>query len=365
LEVIVMQDPFPRRCSLCDGTGFTPGRVPCPECSGPNRLSGTSATESADAFQRHLTRIFGDAAGAGATGAADEDWSQLSELALYQKLLGVDRRYLLEMANTTPGRATRDTADRLAAIAADYGRIAVLARGGLLDPPDIQRKGADALWAQGQAYQSIDDLAAAERAYREAAALYHQLGVTSEAARVERLVRELQLRRDRDVDDAVAGLRARLETQDDVVDRAAAQVDLAEIHLGRHDDLEAQRLFEAAENGLMEKYRDHVTGRGTARSLTESLKALMSEDPLEKDTPPIETVMHVRALLQQIYAGMTQLLRGVDPDRARAYLEARTQMEGSIDDRSKENSDFSQEMLKSVQSLISLFDRDMGDRGDS
>jgi tetratricopeptide (TPR) repeat protein len=341
-------------------------------CNGKGRrsgTSGTSATESADAFQRHLNRIFGQGAdtGMGTSSAADEDWSQLSELALYQKLVDVDRRFLMETANTMPGRATRDTADRLAAIAADYRRIAELARGDLLRPPNIQRKVADVLCAQGQAYESIDDLAAAERVYQEAAALYNRLGVTGEAAKVERFMRDVRFHRDRDVDDAVARQRTRQEAaQDDAVERATAQVDLAEIHLARHDDLEAQRLFEAAENDLLKKYGHHVTGEGTARSLTESLKAMMSDKPLEKNAPPpIETVMHVRGLLQRIYAGMTQLLRDVDPERAREYLKRRTQMEGSIDEGSKENVDFSQEMLKSVQSLISLFDRDIGNHGDS
>lgn len=342
------------RCSACNGTGLVAGTV--------GRPSGTSPTASADAFQRHLTRIFGnDAAGDRGSDSGDEDWSDLTELSLLQKLLDIDRRYMREMVNTMPGRATRDTAEQLAAIAADYRRIAALHRGGLLDPSAMERKAADALRSQGQAHESLDDLDAAERIYHEAIALYRRLGATNEAAGVERSLGELRLHRDRDVDDAVATLRARLDTtKGDVVETAAAQVDLAEIHLTRHDDLEAEELFLTAKDGL-EPFRDHVAGAGAARSLTASLSAIMSGQP-QSEVPSIETVMRVRGLLQRIYAGMTQLLRDVDPDGAREYLDLRNDMEGSIDDGSTQNKEFSEAMLGSLESLLKQYDRDVGGR---
>jgi tetratricopeptide (TPR) repeat protein len=370
-----MSYPFEAPCKACDGTGArrTGGR--CTSCKGSGAVEkraddelgsplGTSATASAAAFQRHFARIFGDDTGAAAPGAKaeDEDWSGLAEVGLLEKLFDIDRRYMREMVNTMPGRATLETANHLAAIAGDYRRIAALRRGGLLDPPTMERKVADALRSQGQAYESLDDLDTAERTYQEALGLYRKLGAAGEANGVERSLNELRLHRDRDVDDAVATLRARLDaTAGDVVEQAAAQVELAELHLTRHDDLAAEQLFLAAKHAV-EPFREHVTGAGTARSLAASLSAIMSDTP-QSEVPSIDTVMRVRGLLQRIYAGMTQILREVDPEGARTYLQLRNEMEGSIDDGSTQNREFSDTMLESLQSLLEQFDRDVGGRG--
>lgn len=341
-------------CDACDGTGRI-GVTPAPRRE-------TSATTSADAFQRHVARLFPDVAAADERGGDADDLSALDDLSLLQRLLDIDQQYVREMLNATPGRATPETATRIGVIADDYRRIAALDRDAPLDQSAMERKIADALRLQGQAYELVSDLDAAETVYEQSVALYRRLGAVAEADGVDASLRELRLYRDRDVDDAVATLRAQLDAADgDAVDRAAAQVELAEIHMTRHDDLEAEELFLAAKEGL-EPFREHITGEGTARSLTASLSAIMSGVP-QSAVPSIETVMRVRGLLQRIYAGMTQLLRDVDPDGAREYLALRSDMEGSIDDGSAQNRQFSDAMLGSLESLLEQFDRDVGGRG--
>jgi tetratricopeptide (TPR) repeat protein len=350
-------------CTFCGGTGAI-GTVTCALCKGTGRSqsgapaapgAGTSPSESVRAFDGHLERLLGDA-GARTPDAVDDDWSSLSEIDLVRRLIDVDGRYMREMLDARPGRVSTSTPVNIAQIAEDYRRIAARGPTPLINTVAIERKVADCVRLQGQAYEWLDDLDAAETSYEDALRRYRELEAVDEAMNIERSLRELRLHRDRDVDAALTTLRAKLEAPGlSEVDRAEVQVDLAELHLTRDDEVVAEELFRAAEQALAPRLGD-VTGAATARSLMASLLSIRSGEASSE--VPILDVVRVQGLLGRVYAGMTQLLRESEPTEAARYLGLRNEMEGSVADGSSMNKEFSETMLQSLDSFFEQYDRD-------
>lgn len=290
----------------------------------------------------------------------EEDWNELSDVQVLMKLLDVDRRYAAQLPFTMVGRATPATATALSGIVADYRRLAAIPRVlPTVSATDLQRKVAEARHALARVHESLDDLDAAETEYAGARAIYAAIGATRDVEGCDRSLRELRRHRDGDVDSTLDDLRDRLAATHDPLDRAALTVELAELHASVNDDFEAQDLFEQAE-ALLGPFRREATGGATADALTSTLSAIMSGQQTPGETG-VERSMRIRGLLRRVYQGLGQILREQDPDRAAGYLDRLDDLEGSLDEGSRDNAEFTERMTDALDGLLGEMRRMLGE----
>jgi hypothetical protein len=343
-------------CPVCDGSGLSPGVLerfgecrPCGGCNGTGLRSvwrdepepvpgGTGALEHAIAFQRLYENVFGTPQPV----HEREDYSRLSGVQLDLAALKIERRYTAEVPNLIAGRTTAATAANLEAIAADYRRLAREAdRGLLFDQTKLERKAADTVEALARARQNLGELAAAERSYREAQALYAAFGDDAKAANCAASLATLKLRADRDVDSALADLHARLEAATDPVDVAEIDLDIADLHFTRNDDFGAEEYLSDAKR-LLEPHAHRASGAATADAI-----ASVISGGSEAVGGAAET-LRIRALLSRLYSGLAR----ARPEEAADYQACLLQLEGSIDQGSRDNAEFSRRMLELMNDLF-------------
>jgi hypothetical protein len=335
-------------CGACGGTGIARTySAPEPEEPPEPEPPATGALDAATAFQRHYETIFRLR-----DEPVPEDYSAMHGIELFSACSRIDRRYMAELPNTIIGRTTAETAGRLESIAADYRRLAAEAHRGPLDREAIEKKIADATKSLAGARENLGETRAAERAYEAARAAYLRLGADWDARSCADSVARLRLHTGGDVDLALDGLHTRLDAATAPLDRAERQIELAELHLSRGDEFEAESRLRRAETAL-EPFMEQAGGTATADALVRSLSELMGAGAAPGAGMGIEETMRVRALLGRLYRGLMR----VAPGQAAEYLDRLTQLEGSIDEGSTDNADFSKRMLSSLDSLLEQFDR--------
>jgi tetratricopeptide (TPR) repeat protein len=168
---------------------------------------------------------------------------------LYSACCDIDRRYAAQLPDTMVGRASAETVTALEAIVADYRRLALeVHRAAMLDRDGMDRKIADAVASLARAQENLGDHRAAERAYEEARDLYRRLGDGDEAGRCDAAIAQLHFRVTGDVDRVFASLHSRHD--EEPLDSAERDIELAELHLSRNDDFEAETHLRRAESTL-------------------------------------------------------------------------------------------------------------------
>lgn len=333
------------------GASDSPGRGG--ESARGARQSPFGALESHRSFQGHLDAILGKAA----RGQEQDsrDWSQLPIVEQLRIESAIDRRHTAALPDITVGRARPETARELERVVADYRRLAN-ARTGPWKPALVARmlekKIAGASRDLGQVRENLGDLAAAEEAYTTATSLYARLGDRDGVRRGEASLRALRQRRDRDTDADFDDLHTRLDAATDDLDRAELLLDLADLHAGHNDRVQATDWYHRAER-ILSRYRGDAGGAATANALVASLSAVFGNEQVAGSSP-IERSMRIRGLLRRLYHGLSAVLA---PDAAAPYLDRLADLDGTTGEGNRDNIEFSAKTKDALSDLLSAFER--------
>ncbi len=271
-----------------------------------------------------------------------------------RRLIEIDQRYLLAMPDTLPGKASEAVVRTFESIKADYE--ALIQAGppsfALYKVEDLLVKVADVTESIARTYDSLrnDDQAAIH--YERAAEAYARHGHADKAQRCRSALAQLKLSADGNIDDELQRLQKFLATlTPPSLEHAKTRVQLAELYSAAGDDFEAEAHLKNAEQELQQLGYTNPGGEHLADALTQSMNRILSG---EAGTGPsaIENQMLVRDLYRRIYLAYAQMCRSTDPDKAADWLKKAEAM-----DSSGMNQQFSDEMMKSLGSLMGLFDQ--------
>ena len=196
-----------------------------------------------------------------------------------------------------------ETVAALERIVADYRRLALEAhRFVLLDGEAIDRKIADSLKSLARALENLGDDRAAERTTtRRATSTGGSATATRRAAaRGDRAAPAPPRPRRRP---HVHALHSR--SDEGPLDRAERELDLADLHLSRNDDFEAETHLRRAESMLAPLER-HASGTATADALVRSMTEIMGGGAASAGVG-IEETVRLRTLLSRLDRGLARV----------------------------------------------------------
>jgi tetratricopeptide (TPR) repeat protein len=279
------------------------------------------------------------------------------DLAKTRRLIEIDQRYVVAMPDTMPGRASEAAIKSFESIKADYD--ALIDAGppsfALYKIEDVMVKSADVTESIARTYDSLRNDAQAAVYYEQAATAYERCGHPDKAQRCRSALAQVKLSAGGDIDDELQRLQAWRDTLDPAsLEHAKATVQLGELFSAAGDDFEAERYLREAEASLQQGGFDNPGGGNLADALTQSVSRILSGEHVSGPTD-IETQMAVRDLHRRIYLAYAQIYRTSDPDRAAELLKKAEAM-----DSSDVNQQFSDTMMKSLDSLMNLLDRNRG-----
>lgn len=271
-----------------------------------------------------------------------------------RRLIEIDQRYLMAMPNTLPGQASEAVVATFESIRAEYEALIQAGPPSfpLYTVDDLLVKVADVTESIARTYDSLrnDDQAAIH--YARAAEGYARHGHADKAERCRNALAQLRLSAGGDIDDELQRLQKVLATlTPPSLDHARATLQLAELYSAAGDDFEAEKHLTRTEQELQQLgYGNPGAGR-LADALTESMNSILSGNA-GAGPSTIEIQMLLRDVYKRMYLAYAQICRATDPDAAAEWLKKAEAM-----DSGGMNRQFSDEMMKSLGSLLSQFDR--------
>jgi tetratricopeptide (TPR) repeat protein len=275
------------------------------------------------------------------------------DVAKARRLIEIDQRYLLAMPNTLPGQASEAVVAMFQSIKADYESLIQAGPPSfpLYSVDDIQVKVADVTESIARTYDSLRNDEQAALHYERAAEGYERHGHADKAQRCRNALAQLTLSAEGNIDEELQRLQKMLAAlTPPALEHARTTVQLAELYSAAGDDFEAEEHLKRAEQELQQLGYDNPGGGNLADALAESMNSILSGEA-RSGPSTVEIRMLVRDLYKRMYLAYAQIYREADPDAAAEWLKKAEAM-----DSTAMNQQFSDQMMKSIGSMLNLFD---------
>ena len=270
-----------------------------------------------------------------------------------RRLIEIDQRYLMAMPSTMPGQASEAVVAMFESIKADYEALIQAGPPSfpLYSVDDVHVKVADVTESIARTYDSLRNDEQAAMHYERAAEGYERHGHADKAQRCRNAIAQIRLSADGNIDDELQRLQKVLATlPPPSLEHAKTTVQLAELYSAAGDDFEAEEQLKRAQQELQQLGYDNPGGGNLAEALAQSMNGILSGEA-RSGPSTIEIQMLVRDLYRRMYLAYAQIYRSTDADAAAEWLKKAEAM-----DSSDMNEQFSNEMMKSIGSMLNLFD---------
>jgi tetratricopeptide (TPR) repeat protein len=271
-----------------------------------------------------------------------------------RRLVEIDQRYMMAMPNTLPGQASEAVVAIFESIRAEYEALIQAGPPSfpLYTVDDLLVKVADVTESIARTYDSLrnDDQAAIH--YERAAEGYARHGHADKAERCRNALAQLRLSAGGNINDELQRLQKVLAgLTPPSLDHARTTLQLAELYSAAGDDFEAEEHLKSTEQELQQLGHGNPGAGRLADALTESMTSILSGNA-GSGPSTIEIQMLLRDVYKRMYLAYAQIYRATDPDAAAEWLKKAEAM-----DSGGMNQQFTDEMMKSLGSLLNRFDR--------
>jgi tetratricopeptide (TPR) repeat protein len=271
------------------------------------------------------------------------------------RLVGSIQDTLLSVSVSLRGKAvSKETIATLEKLIRDCDRLLSAPPSRCFDTKayDLPGKKTDAVRYMAAVEAALGNLKKAKRLYEQAAQGYHGIDRTLDAVRSLVDVALLEAHVEKDIDKGIDRLRGLLEhVKKPSLEAAEVLTSLAELYGGaRREDQEALRYLGQAENALRAAGFTPPGGRDIAQAL---ISTLMSDGADRAQTNAFNNQTSSNGLFKRIFGGFEKIYRRQRRfQEADRYLRWIEDADGTIRDGSRTNVEFTEEMTKSLDSLM-------------